>query len=61
MLDLLRRRWIHLMNKWKRFKHMLMSEIEVIIDDGRRRRWPTAEKLRIVEKTVFDGGGEYSC
>ena len=49
------------MNKWKRFKHMLMSEIEVIIDDGRRRRWPTAEKLRIVEKAVFDGGGEYSC
>ena len=34
---------------------MLMSEIEVITDGGRRRRWPAAEKLRIVEETMYDG------
>ncbi len=28
---------------------MLMSEIEIITDGGRRRRWPAAEKLRIVQ------------
>ena len=30
-------------------KHVLMSEIEIITDGGRRRRWTAAEKLRIVE------------
>jgi len=34
---------------------MLMSEIEIITDGGRRRRWSAAEKLRIVEETMFDG------
>ena len=32
-------------------ERMLMSEIEIITDGGRRRRWSSAEKLRIVEET----------
>jgi transposase len=32
-----------------------MSEIEIITDGGRRRRWSAAEKLRIVEETLCDG------
>lgn len=32
-----------------------MSEVEIITDGGRRRRWPAAEKLRIVEETLYDG------
>ena len=32
-----------------------MSEIEIITDCGRRRRWSAAEKLRIVEETLYDG------
>lgn len=32
-----------------------MSDIEIINDGGRRRRWPTAEKLRIVEEKMCDG------
>ena len=32
-----------------------MSEIEIITDGGRRRRWPASEKLRIVEETLYDG------
>ncbi len=32
-----------------------MSEIEIITDGGRRRRWPATEKLRIVEETLYDG------
>lgn len=32
-----------------------MSEIEIITDGGRRRRWPAAEKLRIVEETLYEG------
>jgi transposase len=31
-------------------EHVLMSEIEIITDGG-RRRWSAAEKLRIVEET----------
>ena len=34
---------------------MLMSEIEVITDGGRGRRWSAADKLRIVEETMYDG------
>lgn len=34
---------------------MLMSEIEIIADGGRRRRWSAADKLRIVEETMFEG------
>lgn len=34
---------------------MLMSEIEIITNGGRRRRWSAAEKLRIVEETLYDG------
>lgn len=30
-----------------------LSEIEIITDGGRRRRWPAAEKLRIVEETLY--------
>ncbi len=33
-------------------EHMLMSEVEIISDGGRRRRWSAAEKLRIVEETL---------
>lgn len=29
-----------------------MSDVEIITDGGRRRRWSTAEKLRIVEETL---------
>ena len=33
-----------------------MSEIEIITDGGRRRRrWSAAEKLRVVEETLYDG------
>ena len=32
-----------------------MSEIEIIADGGRRRRWSAAEKLRIVEETLYGG------
>ena len=31
-----------------------MSEIEIITDGGRRRRWSAGEKLRIVEETMFE-------
>ena len=34
---------------------MLMSEIEIITDGGRRRRWSAADKLRIVEEAMFEG------
>ena len=37
-------------------EHVLMSVIEIITDCGRRRRWSSAEKLRIVEETL--GGRE---
>jgi transposase len=33
-------------------EHVLMSEIEIITDGGRRRRWSAATKLRIVEETL---------
>lgn len=33
-------------------EHVLMSEIEILTDGGRRRRWSAAEKLRIVEETL---------
>ena len=33
-------------------EHVLMSEVEIITDGGRRRRWTAAEKLRIVEETL---------
>ncbi len=35
-------------------EHVLMSEIDIITDGGRRRRWTAAEKLRIVEETLDD-------
>ncbi len=35
-------------------EHVLMSEIEIITDGGRRRRWSATEKLRIVEETLDD-------
>ena len=40
-------------------EHVLMSEIEIITDGGRRRRWTAAEKLRIVEETL-DGQSSIS-
>jgi transposase len=36
-------------------EQVLLSEIEIITDGGRRRRWPATEKLRIVEETLEDG------
>ncbi|GGF27482.1 transposase [Aliidongia dinghuensis] len=33
-------------------EHVLMSEVEIITDGGRRRRWSATEKLRIVEETL---------
>jgi transposase len=33
-------------------EHVLMSDIEIITDGGRRRHWSSAEKLRIIEKTL---------
>lgn len=35
-------------------EHVLMTEIEIITDGGRRRHWTTADKLRIVEETLDD-------
>lgn len=35
-------------------EHVLMAEIEISTDGGRRRRWTTAEKLRIFEETLGD-------
>jgi transposase len=32
-----------------------MSEIEIITDGGRRRRWSASEKMRIVEETLEEG------
>ena len=37
-----------------------MSEVEIITDGGRRRRWSSAEKLRIVEETL-DGRDRISA
>jgi transposase len=37
-----------------------MSEVEIITDGGRRRRWSSAEKLRIVDETL-DGGESISA
>ena len=36
-------------------EHVLMSEIEIITDGGRRRRWSASEKMRIVEETREEG------
>lgn len=36
-------------------EHVLMSEIEIITDGGRRRRWSAAEKIRSVEETLDEG------
>lgn len=33
---------------------MLMTDYEIITDGGRRRRWSSSEKLRIVEETLDD-------
>lgn len=35
-------------------EHVLMSEIEIITDGGCRRRWKTANKLRIVKEILDD-------
>lgn len=40
-------------------EHMLMSDVEIITDGGRRRRWTATEKLRIVEETL-DGRASIS-
>lgn len=34
-----------------------MSEIEIVTDGGRRRRWSATEKLRIVGETLDDRSG----
>ena len=36
-------------------EHVLMSDYEIITDGGRRRRWSSVEKLRIVEETLENG------
>ncbi len=36
-------------------EHVLVSEIEIITDGGRRRRWSASEKMRIVEETLEEG------
>lgn len=41
-------------------EHVLMSELEIITDGGRRRRWSASEKLRIVEETL-DGRDSISA
>ena len=33
-------------------KNILMANVEIITDGGRRRRWSAADKLRIVEETL---------
>jgi hypothetical protein len=38
-------------------EHVLMSELEIITDGGRRRRWGAAEKIRIVEETLDERAG----
>ena len=35
-------------------EHVLMPEIELITDGGRRRRWTAAEKRRFAEETLED-------
>lgn len=35
-------------------KDMLMANVEIITDGGRRRRWTAAAQLRIVEETLED-------
>ena len=35
-------------------EHVLMSDMEIVTDGGRRRRWSAAEKLRIVDETLDD-------
>ena len=42
-------------------EHVLMSEIEIITDGGRRRRWSATEKLRIVEETLDEREGRVSA
>ena len=39
-------------------EHVLMSEIEIITDGGRRRRWSANDKLRIVEEKLEEGTSE---
>jgi len=34
---------------------VLVSEIEIITDGGRRLRWSAADKLRIMEEFLYDG------
>ena len=36
-------------------EHMLTSDVEIISDGGRRRRWPVAERLRIIGETLDEG------
>ncbi|GHE81739.1 transposase [Camelimonas fluminis] len=33
-------------------EHVLMTELEIITDGGRRRHWTAADKVRIVEETL---------
>lgn len=37
-------------------KDMLMDNVEIIVDGGRRRRWSGEEKLRIVEEALASDG-----
>lgn len=44
-------------------KHMLMSDIEIITDGGRRgrRRWSALEKLRLVGVEEDRGPPQWRC
>lgn len=40
---------------------MVMSEIQIVISGGRRRRWSAAKQPRIVEETMYRGGEHFTC
>jgi len=39
---------------WTVLKHVFISEMEIIIDVGRCRRWSGIEKLRTLKETLFE-------
>lgn len=41
-------------------KYMLLSDIEISADCGRRRRWSASEKLRVREETIYVGESVFS-
>lgn len=43
------------MEAWAYAEHVLVSDVEIITDGGRRRCWSASGKLRIVEETLDEG------